>query len=145
MRGWVLARASFEEIHVIDVEGGVHYSLEPAEKLQFIDFSSLDLPVLFQHLNPVLLPLDLRAEVGVIVDEVVEQRRYCDVVVGGGVGVGVDAQVEVDRDHRVVDHPAASVTAYNANMNTRTSVNSRMERMARSTKNLTRLSILVFS
>lgn len=108
MWSWV----SFEQVHVIDVESFIHQSLKPAQKLQLIHLPRPYLAVLLEHPNPVLLAVDLRAEVGVVVDEIVEKRSNGDVVISGRVGVGVNAEVEVDGDHRVVNHPAALSQKY---------------------------------
>ena len=107
-----VAVGSFEEVHVIDVESFIDQSLKPAQKLQLIHLPRPHFAVLLEHPNPVLLAVDLRAEVGVVVDEVVEEGSDGDVVIGRRVGVGVNAEVEVDGNHRVVDHPAASSQKY---------------------------------
>ena len=63
--------------------------------------------MLFQYLDSILLSIDLRAQICVIIDEVIEEGRNGDVVIAGGVGVGVDAEVEVDGNHRIMNDPAA--------------------------------------
>jgi hypothetical protein len=83
-------------------------------------------------------------EIGVVVDEEVEEGCDDDVVGGAGVAVAVDAEVEVDGDHGVVYEGAEWGGRYKANMNMWTKMNSNMESMVRSTKNLTRFYIFDF-
>lgn len=73
-----------------------------------------------------------------ILYEEIEQRSHSDVVIGARVGVAVDAEVEVNGDHRVVDYPAVLGGRYKANMKTLMRRNSRPESRVRRTKNFTR-------
>ncbi len=71
-----------------------------------MDLPRFYLVVLLQYLNSVLLALHLVDQFSVVVDEVVEQRREDDVVVGPRIAVAVNGEVEVYGDHRVVYNPA---------------------------------------
>ena len=97
---------SFEQVHIIDEERLVNDPLKFAEKLQRVNLPVPDLPMLLQYLNPIFLLLHLSHQIRVILYEEIEQRSHSDVVIGAGVAVTVDAEVEVYGDHRVVDDPA---------------------------------------
>jgi hypothetical protein len=98
---------SFEEIHIIYIESRIDSPLQTTQKFQLTDFPRLHLPMLLENLDPVLLPLDLRHQFRVIINEIVEEWRNDDIIIAAGVAVAIDAQVQVDRYHRIVDDPAA--------------------------------------
>jgi hypothetical protein len=61
--------------------------------------------VLLQDLYSIDLPFDFCQQTGMVGQTEVEQRRHDKIVVEARVVVAVYAEVKVDGDHGIVDHP----------------------------------------
>lgn len=97
---------SLEQVHIVNVKSCVDHPLKLRHELCFLNFPRFDFIMLFQHLDTIAFSLHLVDEIRMVLDEIVEQWRHEDIVVGAGVAVAVYAEVKIDGDHRVVDHPA---------------------------------------
>ena len=99
------ANKSFEKVHIVNIESFVHQSLQPRQRIQHIDLFRFNPVMLLQSLDSMLFQLHHFNNRIVIINEKMQQRSYNDIVGAACVGVAVDAEVGVKRNHRVVDDP----------------------------------------